>query len=89
LEKENPMRMRYALIAILLGPFLGAAFLLVRMPDARATIAVTLVCEALRIGKASGAITAEGRQKLLSEMINSSTLNAEVKRSAETAQKRC
>ena len=83
------MRMRYALILILLGPFLGTAFVLVEASDARATIPSALVCEVLKIGQTSGAITAEGRQKLLSEMINSPTLDAEVKRSAETAAKGC
>jgi len=83
------MRMRYALILILLSPFLGAAFILVQAPDAQATIASVLVCEVLEIGQTSGAITAEGRQKLLSEMINSPTLDAEVRQSAETAAKRC
>ena len=83
------MRMRYALILILLSPFLGAAFILVQAPDAQATLAGVLVCEVLEIGQTSGAITAEGRQKLLSEMINSPTLDAEVKRSAETAAKGC
>ena len=83
------MRMRYALILMLLSPFLGAAFLLVKVPDAQATISSALVCEVLRIGQTSGAITAEGRQKILSEMINSPTLDAEVKRSAETAAKGC
>jgi len=83
------MRMRYALLLILLSPFLGAAFVVVKVPDAQATISSALVCEVLRIGQKSGAITAEGRQKLLSEMINSPTLDAEVKRSAETAAKGC
>jgi hypothetical protein len=83
------MRMRYALILILLGPFLGAAFVLVEAPNARATIASAMVCEVLKIGRTSGAITAEGRQTLLSKMINSPTLDTQVKRSAETAAKRC
>jgi hypothetical protein len=84
------MRTRYAVILVLLGPLLGAGFLLVRTPDARAGIASMMVCEALKIGKASGAITAEGREKLLSEMTSSPTLGADVKRSAaEAAQKRC
>ena len=83
------MRMRYALLLILLSPFLGAAFVVVKVPDAQATISSALVCEVLRIGQTSGAITAEGRQKILSEMINSPTLDAEVKQSAETAAKGC
>ena len=83
------MRMRYALLLILLSPFLGAAVILVQVPDARATLSSTWVCEVLKIGQTSGAITAEGRQKLLSEMINSPTLDAQVKQSAETAAKRC
>jgi hypothetical protein len=83
------MRMRYALILILLSPFLGGAFVLVKVPDAQATISSALVCEVLRIGQTSGAITAEGRQKLLSEMINSPTLDAQAKQSAETVAKRC
>ena len=83
------MRMRYALMLILLSPFLGAAFILVQAPDAQATIASVLVCEVLEIGQTSGAITAEGRRNLLSEMINSPTLDAEVRQSAETAAKRC
>jgi hypothetical protein len=83
------MRMRYALMLILLSPFLGAAVIFVQAPDARATLSRTWVCEVLKIGQTSGAITAEGRQKLLSEMINSPTLDAEVKRSAETAAKGC
>ena len=83
------MRMRYALIIILLSPFLGAAAVFVKVPNPQATIASAMVCEVLKIGQTSGAITAEGRQKLLSEMINSPTLDAEVKQSAETAAKRC
>ena len=83
------MRMRYAVILVLLGPFLGAGFLLVRTPDARANLASMMVCEALKIGKTSGAITAEEREKLLSEMTSSPTLDADVKRSAGVAQKRC
>src|ERR1700704_1915594 len=86
-HRSNLMRMRYALILILLSPFLGAAVILVQVPDARATLSSTWVCEVLKSGKTSGTITAEGRQKLLSEMINSPTLDAEVKRSAETAAK--
>ena len=83
------MRMRYAVMLILLGPFLGAGFVLVRTPDARASIASMLVCGALEIGKTSGAITAEGREKLLAEIISSPTLDADVKRSAEVARKEC
>ncbi len=83
------MRMRYALILVLLSPFLGAAIILVKAPNARASISSALVCEVLKIGQTQGAITAEGRQKLLSEMINSPTLDAQVKQSAETAAKRC
>jgi hypothetical protein len=83
------MRMRYAVMLILLGPFLGAGFLLVRTPDARAGVASMMVCDVLKIGKTSGAITAEGREKLLVEMTNSPTLDADVKRSAAVAQNRC
>ena len=83
------MRMRYAVMLVLLGPVLGVAALLNRTPDARAGIASMMVCEALKIGKTSGAITAEGREKLLAEMTSSPTLDAGVKRSAEVAQKRC
>jgi|tagenome__1003787_1003787.scaffolds.fasta_scaffold20246692_1 hypothetical protein len=83
------MRMRYAVILILLSPFLGAAFVLVKAPNAQATISSALVCEVLKTGQTSGAITAEGRQKLLSEMINSPTLDALTKQSAETAAKQC
>lgn len=83
------MRVRYALMLILLGPFLGAGFVLVEAPGARAGIAGAMVCEVLKTGMTSGAITAEGRQKLLSEMINSPTLDANVKQSAATADKRC
>ena len=83
------MRMRYALILILLSPFLGATIVVVEEPDSRATLSGAWVCDVLKIGQTSGAITAEGRQKLLSEMINSPTLDAEVKQSAETAAKGC
>jgi hypothetical protein len=83
------VRKRYAFILILLSPFVGAAWLLVKAPGAQAAISSAAVCEVLRIGQTSGAITAEGRRKLLSEMINSPTLDAQVKQSAETAAKRC
>jgi hypothetical protein len=83
------MRVRYSLILILLSPLLGAAFVLVKVPDAQAIISSAFVCEVLKIGQTSGAITAEGRQKILSEMINSPTLDTRVKQSAETAAKRC
>jgi hypothetical protein len=83
------MRMRYAVMLILLAPLLGAGLLLVRAPDARANIAGMMVCETLKIGRASGAITAEGRERLLAEMTTSPTLDADVKRSAEAARKRC
>jgi hypothetical protein len=83
------MRMRYALILILLSPFVGGAFLFVKVPNAQANISSRFVCEVLRIGQTSGAITAEGRQKILSEMINSPTLDAQAKQTAETVAKRC
>lgn len=83
------MRKRYALLLILLAPVLGAGFVFVETPDARAGIAGMLVCEVLKTGKASGAITAEGRQTILSEMINSPTLDARAKHSAEMASKKC
>lgn len=83
------MRMRYALPLVLLAPFLGAGFVLAGAPDARARLGGTMVCEVLSAGKTSGAITAEGRQTILSDMINSPTLDADAKRSAEAANKRC
>jgi hypothetical protein len=83
------MRMRYAAMLVLLGPVLGAAIVLVQAPDARAGLAGIMVCETLKIGKTSGALTAEGREKLLSEMTSSPTLGADVKRSAEAARKQC
>ena len=57
------MRIRYALLLIPLGPLLGAASVLVKAPDARATIASAMVCEVLGTGKTLGAITAEGRRR--------------------------
>lgn len=83
------MRMRYAVPLVLLAPVLGAGFVFIKAPDARAAITSALVCEVLKTGTASGAITAEGRQTILSEMINSPTLDANVKLSAATASKRC